>query len=77
MSYTLSEIQINSLYDFYENISESSKIRLFTLNEILDKINSTIPTKCNDRYIWSLKRAKGLELNIITNQWRFHGLGFH
>ena len=77
MSYTLSEIQINSLHDFYENIRESHKIRQYTFDEILYKIHSTVPIKYNYRYIWQFKRAKGIELNIITNQWRFHGLGFH
>lgn len=75
--YTLSEIQINSLHDFYENKNESHRIRFYTFDELLDKINSTVPTKCNYIYTWALRRAKGVELNMMTNQWRFTGLGFH
>lgn len=49
--YTLSEIQINSLHDFYENKNESHRIRFYTFDELLDKINSTVPTKCNYIYL--------------------------
>lgn len=76
MNYNLSQEQIDTLNNFYES-EESQKLKIYSLDEIIDKLNSFKPIDAGKRLIWNLKKAKGIELNMETNKWKFHGGGFN
>lgn len=74
---SLTQIQLNSLHNFHESVEGRARFKMYSFDEIVDKITSTEPIKTNCGYIWVIKRAKGIELNVETSEWKFHGLGFH
>lgn len=76
MNYNLSQKQIDTLNNFYDS-EESQKLKIYSIDEIVNKINSFKPINAGRRLIWNFKRTKGIELNMETNEWKFHGGGFH
>ncbi len=74
----LDEIRLEALERF--DISTAYRMRHFTLDQLVEKLNMVEPkirAGCPEEEVYRFSKASGMLYHIRLNRWRWTGFGYH